>query len=375
MSQVGIALIGCGFVAQIHADCYNRHVPDAHIAAVVGRSEAKTRAFAERFDIPCWFTDYRDALALDEVHIADLCLPNYLHAEFTVAAAAARKHVICEKPLCMNLREADRMLAACAQANVHLMYAEELCFAPKYVRAKQLVDEGALGRVYLVKQSEKHFGPHAEWFWDVERSGGGVMLDMGCHAIEFFRWMLGKPRATSVYAQMGTYVHGERTKGDDNTIAIIEFEGGATGMAEESWAKRGGMDDRAEIYGSDGVTYADLLHGNALETYSEVGYGYAVEKAPETKGWTFTVFEEAWNYGFPQELTHFVDCVKNGTQPLETGEDGRAVLEIIMAAYESAASGRRVDLPFRTDAKIPIEPWLTRREARFNRTTVNRGER
>jgi len=361
MDKVGIALIGCGFVAEIHADCYNRHVPDAHIAAVVGRSEAKTRAFAERFNIPRWFTDYRDALALDEVHIADLCLPNYLHAELTIAAAAAGKHVICEKPLCMNLGEADRMLAACAQAGVHLMYAEELCFAPKYVRAKQLVDEGALGKVYLVKQSEKHFGPHAEWFWDVERSGGGVMLDMGCHAIEFSRWMLGKPRATSVYAQMGTYVHGERTRGDDNTIAIIEFEGGAVGMAEESWAKRGGMDDRAEIYGSDGVTYADLLHGNALETYSEIGYGYAVEKAPETRGWTFTVFEEAWNYGFPQELAHFVDCVKHGAQPLESGEDGRAVLEIIMAAYESAASGRRVALPFRTDAKIPIEPWLKRR--------------
>jgi myo-inositol 2-dehydrogenase/D-chiro-inositol 1-dehydrogenase len=358
MDKVGVALIGCGFVAEIHADCYNRFVRDARVAAVVGRSDAKTRTFAERFGIPRRFTDYRDALALDEVHIADLCLPNYLHAELTIAAAGAGKHVICEKPLCLNLGEADRMIAACAQAGVHLMYAEELCFAPKYVRAKQLVDEGALGKLYLVKQSEKHFGPHAEWFWDVARSGGGVMLDMGCHAIEFFRWMLGKPRATSVYAQMGTYVHGERTKGDDNAIAIIEFEGGAVGMAEESWAKRGGMDDRAEIYGSEGVTYADLLHGNALETYSEAGYGYAVEKAPETKGWTFTVFEEAWNYGFPQELAHFVDCVRSGARPVETGADGRAVIEIIMAAYESAASGRRVKLPFRTDAKIPIEPWL-----------------
>ncbi len=363
MDKVGVALLGCGFVAGIHADCYHRFVPDARIEAVVGRNEAKVKAFAERFGIPRWFTDYRKALALDQVQLADLCIPTYLHAEATVASAQAGKHVICEKPLCMNLQEADQMIAACRQAKVHLMYAEELCFTPKYVRAKLLVDEGALGKVYLVKQSEKHFGPHADWFWDVERSGGGVMLDMGCHALEFFRWVLGKPRATSVYAHMGTYVHSDKTKGDDNSIAIVEFEGGAVGMAEESWARRGGMDDRAEIYGSDGVTYADLLHGNSLETYSEIGYGYAVEKAPQTKGWTFTMYEEAWNYGFPQELAHFVGCVKDGTQPLETGEDGRAVLEIIMATYESAATGRRVDLPFSTSAKSPIEPWLKRKRA------------
>jgi len=358
METVGVAVLGCGFVADIHARMYARFVPDARVEVVVGRREERTRAFAERFGIPRWFTDWRKAMEVPEVHLVDICLPNFLHHPVTLAAAAAGKHVVCEKPLCMNLREADEMVSACRRAGVKLMYAEELCFAPKYVRAKQLVDEGALGSVYLVKQSEKHFGPHADWFWDVEQSGGGVMLDMGCHAFEFFRWVLGKRKAISVYAQMGTYVHKDRTRGDDNSIAIVEFEGGAVGLAEESWARQGGMDDRAEIYGSKGVTYADLLHGNSLETFSETGYGYAVEKAPQTKGWTFTVFEEEWNYGFPQELAHFVDCVKNDRAPLETGEDGRATMEIIMAAYESAATGRKVALPFKTDAKTPIEPWL-----------------
>jgi myo-inositol 2-dehydrogenase/D-chiro-inositol 1-dehydrogenase len=361
MAQVGVALLGSGFIAEIHADCYRRYVGDAKVECLVGRNEQKVKALAERFGIPRWFTDYRKALELREVQIADICVPNPLHAQVTVDAAQAGKHVICEKPLCLNLQEADQMIEACARAKVQLMYAEELCFAPKYVRAKQLVEEGALGKVHLVKQSEKHSGPHADWFWDVTQSGGGVMLDMGCHAFEFFRWILDKPRAKSVMCQMGTYVHGAKTKGDDNSIAIVEFEGGAVGMAEESWTKLGGMDDRAEIHGSAGVTYADLLHGNALETYSEHGYGYAVEKAPDTKGWTFTVYEEAWNYGFPQELAHFIACVKDGTQPRETGEDGRAVLEIIMAAYESAATGRRIDLPLKTRAKTPIEPWLKAR--------------
>ncbi len=175
-------------------------------------------------------------------------------------------------------------------------------------------------------------------------------MDMGCHAIEFFRWMLGRPRIKSVYAQMSTSLHGARTRGEDNAILLLEFEGGATAIAEESWTKPGGMDDRAEVYGTQGVAYADLLHGNAIETYSAVGYDYAVEKAGATKGWSFTVYEEAWNYGFHGEMAHFVDCVQNDRKPLVTGEDGRAVLEAVMAAYESAREGRKVPLPFETPA-------------------------
>jgi predicted dehydrogenase len=235
------------------------------------------------------------------------------------------------------------------------MYAEELCFTPKYVRLKALLDEGALGRPVLFKQSEKHDGPHADHFWDVERSGGGVAMDMGCHAIEFFRWLNGRTPVKSVYAQMSTDVHMDKTKGDDNAIIILEFENGVKAMAEESWTKLGGMDDRAEIHGSEGVAYADVLQGNSIQTYSTKGVGYAVEKAGNTVGWSFTMYEEIWNYGFPQEFEHFVDCVKNDKTPSVTGEDGKAVLEVIFAAYESAGTGRKVMLPFRTDAKKPYD--------------------
>jgi myo-inositol 2-dehydrogenase/D-chiro-inositol 1-dehydrogenase len=263
--------------------------------------------------------------------------------------------------MCMNLEQADEMIEACRVAGVKLMYAEELCFAPKYVRLKQLLDDGALGTPTLLKQLEKHDGPHAPHFWDVKRSGGGVTMDMGCHAIEFFRWMLGRPRVVSVYAQMGTYVHGDKTEGDDNSILILEFENGVTAMAEESWSKLGGMEDRAEVHGSAGVAYADLLQGSSITTYSKEGYGYAVEKSGPTKGWTFTMYEEEWNYGFHQEMAHFVGCVKHDRQPLVTGEDGRAVLEVILAAYESAGTGRKVALPFRPEGvEKPIDLWLNR---------------
>jgi predicted dehydrogenase len=356
MNPIGIGIIGSQFIAELHAEAF-KQVPDAQVVAVASPTEAHVKAFAAKHHIPRWFTDYQALLQLPEVQIVSLCLPNYLHCQATEDAARAGKHVICEKPLCMNLEEADRMIAACRQAGVLLMYAEELCFTPKYVRAKQLVDEGALGKVYLIKQSEKHFGPHSPWFWDVNRSGGGVLLDMGCHGIEFARWLLGRPKVVSVYAHCGTYVHQDKTRGDDNAILILEFANDAVALIEESWARLGGMDDRAEIYGSQGVTYADLLHGSALETYSEVGYGYAVEKAPTTRGWTFTMYEEIWNYGFPQEMQHFVSCVRNHATPAVTGEDGKAVLEVLMAAYASAGTGKKVALPFVTDAKKPIDLW------------------
>lgn len=356
MTNTRIGLVGSQFISTIHAEALRR-VPGAELFAVASPTGSHVRAFAEKYQVPHHFTDYRKMLEMDELEMVVLGLPNDLHCQATLGAAAAGKHVVCEKPLCRNLREADRMIEACRRANVKLMYAEELCFAPKYVRLKKLLDDGALGAPTLVKQSEKHNGPHAAHFWDVDRSGGGVAMDMGCHAIEFFRWMLGKPRIQSVVAQMAVQVHGKKTRGDDNAILILQFEGGCVGLAEESWTKLGGMDDRAEVHGSSGVAYADLLHGNAIETFSATGFDYAVEKAAGTVGWSFTVYEEIWNYGFPQEFAHFVDCVRNDKQPLERGEDGRAVLEAIFAAYQSAGSGCKVRLPFESNADKPWDLW------------------
>jgi myo-inositol 2-dehydrogenase/D-chiro-inositol 1-dehydrogenase len=182
-------------------------------------------------------------------------------------------------------------------------------------------------------------------------------MDMGCHAVQFFRWMLGDRPVESVYAQLSTQVHVDKTIGDDNALLVLEFADGTIALAEESWTKLGGMDDRAEVHGSKGVAYADLLQGSSIQTYSEVGYDYAVEKAGATKGWTFTIYEELWNYGFPQQMDHFVRCVRDDTEPRVTGEDGRAVVEILLAAYESARTGAKVRLPFETDAKRPIDLW------------------
>ncbi len=357
MDQVRVGIIGTGFVADIHADAFQM-IEEGEVVAVASPTPGKAKTFAERKGIPFSFENYQDLLAMDLVDMVTLCIPNYLHEQVVLDAASAKKNIVCEKPLCLNLEQADRMIEACQKADVLLMYAEELCFAPKYVRAKKLVDEGAVGKPFLVKQSEEHNGPHMPWFWDVALSGGGVLLDMGCHSIEYARWVFGKPAVKSVTTHLGTYVHQDKTQGEDHSFCIVEYEGGYVGMAENSWAKAGGVDDRCEIYGSKGFTRADLLRGNSLLTYSDEGYGYAVEKAGSTRGYTFTMFEEIWNYGFPQEMRHFCRCVRGFEKPIETGEDGREVIKIICAAYQSAGTGQRVEWPYEPPAvERPIDLW------------------
>jgi myo-inositol 2-dehydrogenase/D-chiro-inositol 1-dehydrogenase len=320
--KVKVGLIGAGFVGDIHAHSIRQFVPEAEVVAVASATPGRAETFARERGIARGLADYRELLAMDEVELVLVATPNDRHAEITIAAAQAGKHVVCEKPLCRNLAEADRMIAACREANVQLLYAEELLFAPKYVRAKTLVDEGALGDVFLVKQMEEHPGPHEGWFWDVERSGGGVLLDMGCHSIEFTRWVLGRPRVTGVTAVMGTFVHKGRTRGEDHSVVIVEYEGGRMTVAENSWAKGGG---------------------------------------DSTRGWTFTMFEEAWNYGFPQEMQHFARCVRGEEQPIVTGEDGREVLKILCAAYQSAGEKRKIEWPYEPPRTgKPIDLWLGR---------------
>ena len=358
MEKVRVGIIGGGFVSALHAEAF-QEVAEAVLVAACAADQVQAEQFARKWNIPAATGDYRRLLERNDVDLVAVGIPNDLHREVVVAAAERGKHIIIEKPLAHTLADADAMLPACRQHRVKLMYAETICFTPKYARAKQLVDEGAIGQLYMVKQGEKHSGPHAGWFYDINRSGGGVLMDMGCHGIEWARWMYGKAKPKSVVAHCQRVLHTERTQGEDNSVIILEFEGGGIAVIEDSWAKHGGMDDRIELYGTEGVVLCDLLRGSSMETYSQKGYGYAVEKAGETKGWTFTVFGETHLYGFPQEMRHFAQCVLNDQTPRETGEDGRATLEIIYAAYESAGTGKRISWPYqpRNPGEVPVKLW------------------
>jgi len=287
-------------------------------------------------------------------------VPNYLHASIAGDIIETGRHVIIEKPLCLSLAEADQIIEQARKKGVLVCYAEELCFAPKYVRAKEIADEGAVGDVYRVSQVEKHEGPYSPWFWQAEKAGGGILMDMGCHSIEFARWFLGKPRVRAVSAWMDTVLHKDKTEMEDDVIILLEFETGQTALLESSWALLGGMDSITHVFGKQGVIHADLLKGMGLNVYSLQGYG---DYAPGARGWTFPDYEWNWNNGYPQEDGHFFDCMRTGSEPSESGTDGRQVLEIMLACYASAAEGRRIELPYTppNDIKTPVDIWLRSR--------------
>src|SRR4051812_27375185 len=354
-----VAILGAGFIADIHMESYHRFVPEAEVVGIYSRDAQRGQAFAAKHHIPKHFGIIEQAISESNCDVVDVCLPNFLHHKAVMAAAAAGKHVIIEKPLALTLEEGREMIAACSKAKRKLMYAEELCFAPKYERVRLLVNEGAFGRIYMLKQSEKHSGPHSDWFYDVNQSGGGVPMGIGWPGLAWFTLVVGgNPWGRRPYTTVKTFLPKGPTKGEDISVTIVEFENGILGVCENSWARHGGMDDRVEVYGTGGLIYADLFQGNAALTYSEKGYGYAMEKAGSTQGWTFTIFEEAFNQGYPQELKHFIQCVRENKKPLVTGEDGRAVLEMMYAAYKSAGSGAKVKLPFHAKVSKPVDLWL-----------------
>src|SRR3989440_6608983 len=162
MSKVRIGIIGSRFQAECIAGAVNAMPEEAEVIAVASPTKGHAAGFAKRHGIPRAYTDYRELLRDPAVEMISITAPNRLHAQITIDGAKAGKHVVCEKPLCLTLEEADAMIDACRTAGVLLLYAEELFFAPKYVKAKQLADEGALGPVHRVNQGEKDAGPHSD---------------------------------------------------------------------------------------------------------------------------------------------------------------------------------------------------------------------
>lgn len=359
MERVKVGIIGSRAAASVHAESFAR-VPNCEVVAVASPNLHHVVDFAKQHDIPRALTNFRELLKIDELDLVSIALPTDLHADVAIAAAEAGKHVICETPLATSLADAAAMIAACDESGVQLMYAESLCFAPKYVRARELVNSGALGDVFLVKHQAEHAGPRSGWYWDVNRSGGGVLMERGCHGVTLARWMLGNAKVTHVTANLGTFVHGARTQGEDHAVTVLNFEGGQMAVLESSWAKGGGVDDRLEICGTHGHTRADLLHGSALMTFSETGYAQENAETGRATGWSYTGFDEIWNCGFPQMLQYFVDCVQRDERSILSGVDGRIALESVSAAYQSASSGATVRLPLRipANAKKPIDLWI-----------------
>lgn len=359
MRNVRIGIIGSGAITWTHLEALKR-VPGVDVVAVASRHLANAESMAGCWGIPHAFDDYRRILEMKSVDAVTVAFPNSLHAKIAIEAVQAGKHVICEKPLCMTISEAKRMIRASKKSNVRIFYAEELPFIPKFIRLKELIDEGALGEIYMIRATSKHAGPYSDWFWKRESAGGGVLIDLGCHAIELCRFLGGKKRVRAVTSHMATYLHREITDLEDHVLLTMEYDDGTIGLVECSWALKGGMDCSAEVFGTEGVCVADPYRDTGLRAYSSEGYGMRPDL---TGGWSSPEVDAVYEKGYVGEMAHFVECIRDGKEPSESVEDGLAVLEIMLAAYESAGTGRRIELPFMPKGyKRPIDLFFRSRK-------------
>jgi len=338
MREIKAGIIGSGFIAEHHINAYNS-LPNVEIVGISSILRDQAKKFAKRFNIPGEpYEDYKDLLKLD-CDVISVCLPNFLHKDVTIEVLNSGKHALVEKPLARNADEGQEMLDAEKSANRKIFYCENNMYAPTFSKVKDIIDEGGLGKIYMGRGKEQHSGPHSAWFYKKEKAGGGALVDLGIHDIACLVWYLGCD-VKEVFCQTKTIMpdRGEfgKCEVEDNAIGVLYFENDAQVVIEESWTAPGGYDMRFELFGTEGQIKVAPTFSNLISVYSEKGYGYAVEKASTTAGWTFPVPAEAWNFGYPQEIKYFIDCIINNKEPLTNGNYGQKILQIVEAMYKSA---------------------------------------
>lgn len=339
MSNVRIAMLGSGFVADFYMQGL-ANVAGQTVAVNYSREESRARAFAARWGVPECSTSLEAVIARGDIGLYVIALPNDAHLPVSLQLSAARRNQVCTKPLARNRDEARRMWDAARESGALHGYAETEVFAPCVVKAREIVERGGVGRVLWVRSRESHSGPHSAHFWDVEKTGGGAMNDLGCHCIAAARYFFGKDDlVTEVMAWGARLVHHGKTEGEDNALLVLKFASGGIGHCELSWTTKGGLDLRNEIHGSEGSIFTDVTRGTPIVSFTPKSAGYVVEKADIDFGWTRPLPEEAFAYGYQAEMRHFVECVRDGRTPRETYEDGYIVNAILDAGYESMRSG------------------------------------
>jgi predicted dehydrogenase len=335
-----ITMLGTGFISDFYAmSLLGQRSRDA-ILNVGGHSESGTQAYAAKWGIPRWSTNLAEAINDPETDTVVIGLPNYLHKEAVLEAAQAGKAVLCTKPLATSGAEAREMLEAVEKAGVFHGYLEDLAYTPKTLKAVQAVKNGALGKVLWARSRETHPGPHSDWFWNKQLSGGGAIIDMGCHCIEINRNFIGKDiRPVEAMCWAGTQVH--PIEAEDSAVGLVRYENGAIGQFEASWTFRGGMDLRDEVTGTQGTIWLNHWLRTGFEMFTAVGQGgYVAEKAEGETGWLFPVGDEPGSLGYTAMFAEMFDAAERGDLPMETFYDGYVVNSIIDACYTSAGSKR-----------------------------------
>ena len=332
-----VALVGAGGMAGMHANCY-ANIPNAELVGVIDIREEAAVALAGRYGAKA-YTDF-DTM-LEELHpdVVDVCCPTPWHVDYVCHAAQRAEElgirgISTEKPMARTLEECDRMLAACESAKIPLFVAHVVRFFPEFELAKRQVDAGAVGKPAAIRTRRGGSMPRAwnDWYADFSRSGGCI-LDLIIHDFDWLRWTFGE--VERVYARGLADSH---LPAFDYALVTLRFKSGVIGHVEGTWADPGGFKVTMEIAGDAGLLEYNcnqptgVPFKTALVGSNTARAGVAIPESPTGSN------------PYQLELAHFIDCLENGVAPAITPQDGRAAVQIALAAIKSIETGNPVTL-------------------------------
>lgn len=327
--MINVLLIGSGTMGQVHAKAYQQ-MDNVTLVGVVDQNEHHGQIFAENH-----YTDYYPSLesALQQssvtIDVVDICLPTHVHDEYVMKVADIGLPIICEKPIAHSLEKAQEMITYCKEKNVQLFIGHVVRFFPEYVRAKQLIDQGHLGKIAMVRTKRGGVFPTAtqhDWYADQQLSGGTI-VDLMIHDFDFLRWCFGE--VTRVYAKS---IIEKNIHHIDYSLVTLRFASGIIAHVEGTWAHKG-FSSSFEIAGENGVIDYDSNKAHSIQLYErELGTNEIITEGPLLYN------------PYYRELHHFLQCIKDGSEPIVTAHDGYKALEIAHAAIQSLRKRKPITL-------------------------------
>lgn len=331
---LSIGLIGAGRMGQTLAENLVRRVPAARLTAIADLNEAQAQAVAARLGVPAAYGDYRALLDRPDITAVLVVTPTNTHVEVIRAAAAAGKHIFCEKPLALTVAGCDEAIAAVTAAGVMLYVGFMRRFDAAYRAAKAQIEAGVIGQPILFKAVGRDAGPTSVEYARRENSGG-LIMDMGIHDFDLARWLMDS-EVVRVHSEGACLAYPQlRAAGDiDNAVVNLRFANDAVGNVDVSRSGVYGYDIRAEVVGTDGALFIGRLQQTALLTLTREGIRHDAVMH----------FRERFGEAYVAELVDFVDCVRHDRPPTIGGADARAATAIAVAATRSLDEGRVVDV-------------------------------
>ncbi|XID90140.1 Gfo/Idh/MocA family protein [Paenibacillaceae bacterium WGS1546] len=351
--NIRIGVIGTGSISEMHLNAYARN-PGVDIVAICDLNEARARQVAAKYGAGHAYADYRELLANPDIDAVSVCTWNNTHAPISIAALRAGKHVLVEKPLCRTVEEAHEVERAVRETGKLLQVGFVRRYDPNVKMLREFVEHGEFGELYYAKASTlRRLGNPGGWFADVERSGGGPLIDIGVHVIDLCWYLMGKPKAVSVsantYRKLGNRANvrhlsfykaadydASKNSVEDLANALIRFENGASILVDVSYSLHAKQDEGSvKLFGEKGGFEIDPEVVIVAEKHDTI-----LNVRPQTDSLAGFSADAA----FQNEIDHFIACVASGETPISPVSDGVEMMKMLCAIYESAAKGEEVRL-------------------------------